>query len=102
MTSSDSSSPRRFGSASRDEASECPKCGGERVWRPAQPYPVAIQIAFAVSFAAFLASLDRLRQVPNGKLWMWVWTGAQVILGAFLVVQRNRAKRRVLRCIRCE
>jgi hypothetical protein len=58
--------------ASSEDQPACPKCGADQVWRPFQPYPVALQIAFALSFAIFLLVYGRL---PH--LYLWVWSAGQ-------------------------
>lgn len=69
--------------------------------RPLRPYPVVTQIAFAVSFFAFLFTAEKIRANPSLKWAIWTWCVAQVILGIQLIRLRIQAKKTVLRCVRC-
>jgi hypothetical protein len=71
------------------------------VWRQQYPYPVIVQTLFAVSFVLFLLFYDRLPRFPGGRAWLWGWCGLQIVLGLMLVQRRLRAKKLILRCIRC-
>jgi hypothetical protein len=76
----------------------CPHCGGSLAWRRMYPYPVLLQFVFAASFIGFIVLFDR---ISAHRLWLWLWTGAQAILGVFLIRSRLRTRKRILRCIRC-
>ena len=67
-------------------------------WRQEHPYPIWLQTAFGLSFIAFLFTFDR---VHTNRLVVWAWSLTQITLGALLIRGRLRAKKRVLRCIRC-
>lgn len=67
--------------------------------RPAHPYPVFMTALFGGSFLAFLALADTVRAFGTGVI--WAWSIVQILLGAELMRQRLRARRRVSRCIRC-
>jgi hypothetical protein len=69
------------------------------VSRQKYPYPIISQALFGLSFVLFLYFLDKI--AVRRTLWVWLWTLAQVVLGVFLVRGRMRARKRVLRCIRC-
>jgi hypothetical protein len=75
---------------------KCSACGGPLAERPEHPYPVLLQLLFGASFVAFLFLVEKL---PRPAL--VAWTFSQAALGVLLVRGRTRAKRRVLRCIRC-
>lgn len=67
-------------------------------WRQEHRYPVILQLLFAISFVLFLVFFDRVR--ANRQL-LWGWSIFQAALGAGLIRGRIRARKRVLRCIRC-
>ncbi|OFY99207.1 MAG: hypothetical protein A2070_11855 [Bdellovibrionales bacterium GWC1_52_8] len=71
------------------------------VFRPLAPYPVKTQILFAISFVAFLLVIDRIRTNPSLHWVIWTWCVGQVIIGIQLVRLRIRAKKSILRCLRC-
>jgi len=71
------------------------------VSRPLRPFPVVTQILFATSFVAFLLVVDRIRLQPSLRWAIWTWCVAQVLLGIQLVRLRIRAKKTILRCLRC-
>jgi len=77
----------------------CQNCGGLMAWRQAHPYPVLIQVLFGVCFVAFLLFSDKVARY--GRQWNYLWTAVGVVLGLFLIRGRARAKKTVLRCIRC-
>jgi len=101
---------------------DCPKCGGPTSWRQEHPYPVLIHSIFGLSFLLFLVFFDRVKRAtwklpfhfpvhfpgqavggPHSResALIWVWCLVQALLGALLIRGRLRAKRRILRCIRC-
>ncbi len=84
--------------SARSDAEACPSCGGATAWRPLHPFPVLVQLLFGASFVLFLFFLD---QMQSRRVYVWLWTVVQVVLGGFLIYGRYRAKLRVLRCIRC-
>jgi hypothetical protein len=86
-------------SASSDSDQVCKNCGGLMAWRQAHPYPVALQVAFGVCFVAFLFFSDKVAQF--GRQWNFLWSAIGVALGVLLIRGRVRAKKTVLRCIRC-
>lgn len=70
--------------------------------RQQHPYPVALQILFAVSFVAFFFLAEKFQNEWRAhRMWLWIWSGVQVLLGVLLVRARLRSRKRVLRCIRC-
>ena len=70
-------------------------------WRQAQPYPVIAQALFGLSFGVFMFFAEKLFANPAHQAWIWVWAMVQVYLGIWLVRGRLKARRRILRCIRC-
>jgi hypothetical protein len=72
------------------------------VWKQAHPYPVAAQVLFGGSFVAFLLFSEKLFSQGSHRVWLAVWCGVQIALGVWLVKARLRARKRILRCIRCE
>ena len=89
-----------FGSSEKSEET-CPSCGGPLTWRPAHQYPVGLTLAFGVCFVSFLFFSEKIAQ-QYGKQWTWIWSGIGVVLGVLLMKARLRAKRTILRCIRCD
>jgi hypothetical protein len=87
-----------FGSSDRSEEL-CKNCGGPLAQRPAHPYPVALTLAFGACFLGFLLFSERVARY--GREWNYVWSGIGVVLGILLIRGRMRAKKTVLRCIRC-
>jgi hypothetical protein len=82
-----------------DEGPEaCPKCAGPLAWRQIHGYPVLAQALFGISFIIFLFVYDQVRE---SRAILWSWSIVQVGLGALLMRGRMRARKRVLRCIRC-
>jgi hypothetical protein len=67
-------------------------------WRQKHRYPVVLQILFAVSFILFLIYFDQVRAHRD---WLWAWCIFQGAVGVGLIRGRVRARKRVLRCIRC-
>lgn len=88
----------------KEQYKSCPKCGaniektGQVVLRHPYPFPAGIQALFGLSFVAFLFFMERLKARP---LVLWVWSGIQILLGILLAWLRIRAKKTILRCIRC-
>jgi hypothetical protein len=80
-------------------AGTCQNCGGVMAWRQAHPYPVRLQVLFGACFLAFLLFGDKIARY--GHYWNYVWTGVGALLGVLLIRGRARAKKTVLRCIRC-
>jgi hypothetical protein len=76
----------------------CPDCQGPMTWRREFPYPVVSHLIFGASFLAFLLLYDQIRA---HRLWLWLWSVVQIALGAWVMRARLRARKRVLRCIRC-
>jgi hypothetical protein len=68
-------------------------------WRQAHPYPVVLQLLFGACFVAFLLFSDKLAHL--GKQWNYAWTALGILLGVLLIRGRARARKTVLRCIRC-
>lgn len=68
-------------------------------WRQAHPYPVKLQILFGACFLAFLGLSDKVSRY--GRQWNYLWTAVGVVLGVLLIRGRARARKTVLRCIRC-
>jgi len=68
-------------------------------WRQAHPYPVKLQVLFGACFLAFLAFSDKVSRY--GRQWNYLWTAVGVVLGVLLIRGRARARKTVLRCIRC-
>lgn len=85
-------------SARADDDGLCEKCKSPLKIRQAHPYPVTLQIIFALSFAAFLWAQSAIK-LPSPVFWLW--TTAQIILGVLLVRARLRSSKRILICIRC-
>lgn len=77
----------------------CPKCRGPMSWKQAYRYPTWTQISFALSFCVFLLVFPRIQ---SQRFVVWSWSIAQALLGVVLIRFRLRARRRVLRCNRCE
>src|SRR5258706_13553692 len=77
----------------------CQNCGGLMAWRQAYPYPVLLQVLFGACFLAFLIFGEKVARF--GRQWNYVWTAAGVVLGLLLIRGRARARKTVLRCIRC-
>lgn len=66
---------------------------------PAASQPVLMQILFGMSFIVFLIYGTELAAHPQ---WLWAWTTVQIGLGAGLIRGRLRARKRILRCVRCQ
>lgn len=79
---------------------QCPSCReeGRLVSRPAYPYPIWIQLIFGVSFVIFILMSSHLQ---GHREWVWAWSLAQLALGLLLIQRRLRARKTILRCIRC-
>ncbi|HLD99554.1 MAG TPA: hypothetical protein VJB59_04805 [Bdellovibrionota bacterium] len=77
---------------------DCPKCGGPLATRPLYPYPILLQVLFGISFVAFLILFE---QIKVHRQLLWLWSLLQLGLGILLVRGRIRARKTVLRCIRC-
>ncbi len=84
--------------SSRLSDENCPKCDGPMRLRNAKPFPLALQVAFGVSFIAFLWGQSSGKVPP--KL-LWGWSIAQIILGVLLVRARYAAAKKVFICLRC-
>jgi hypothetical protein len=67
--------------------------------RQETPYPVLIHSLFGLSFVAFFFLFERVQQ---SRPIVWAWSALQVGLGILLVIRRLQARKRVLRCIRCD
>ncbi|MBC7386853.1 MAG: hypothetical protein H7301_11920 [Cryobacterium sp.] len=66
--------------------------------RNARPFPVALQLAFGVSFVAFLIAQGNHSLPPKA---FWCWSALQMLLGGLLIRARYAAAKKVFICLRC-
>jgi hypothetical protein len=91
-------SPPRHSEPTGPRDTQCPKCGGPLALRPAHPYPIVVQVLFALSFIVFFLTAEKVKVYPTA---LGAWIVLQIGLGALLVRGRLRTRKRILQCVRC-
>ena len=76
----------------------CSECKNPMALRQA-PFPVMLQLIFALSFVGFLLCFDAIRAK---RIFIWLWSAVQIGLGFLLIRARMKARIHIYRCIRCD